>query len=641
MAKYTFDLPDGTQASVDFPDEYTSDKVVSEISAIVGSFNKGDTPSAGKIDPAERFSNSYKMARDKSPWEAAMIGAGREFDALGTGMRMLWNKATGDQDEYNKLVAENKQKNELMQPIRDEHGVATAVGSMLPYFAASPSIAVGGTRALGGLVPNVVKGAAGNVMGKAATLMPKTAEGLKVIDALGVQAQNRALQTGLGSAVTSVLRDPVKQGIALGGAIGAIHPDDTALTGAVTGGAGALLGKTLLGPFSKKKTYLTEPQKKIVEEAKDLGIYLTPGTKTGDLRLGQLDRRFADNPAVSQMFQARELQNNATISRHIARKLGLPETSIMNADYLHDGFKFYGNILDEVGSRTKVKIDDQDIIKIFDTINDYRKLPGTSKLAKEWQDFLFKEMGVKKVTPVRVGNKIVNKVKWNFKSGEMPGDVYQNVSTRLNQQISANLFNKEGDRALGEVLRNLKNILDDGLEKGAQYGDADLLKFARKGYAGLELVRKSTDANSGFIDLGKLYQNMTNKNVKSQYERILGDDLFAKLARIGKLKQETRAKVDLATANISRSLLNESPKQLRSIYKWASMGMGDVDPRNFMAKLRTDMYLNKSGWPAATGFFPVIKAETSDRLQKMFSRATMGDATPEDEEPGYTGIFGR
>jgi hypothetical protein len=71
------------------------------------------------------------------------------------------------------------------------------------------------------------------------------------------------------------------------------------------------------------------------------------------------------------------------------------------------------------------------------------------------------------------------------------------------------------------------------------------------------------------------------------------------------------------------------------------MGMGDVDPRNFMAKLRTDMYLNKSGWPAATGFFPVIKAETSDRLQKILSRATMGDSTPEDEEMGYTGLFGR
>ncbi len=223
----------------------------------------------------------------------------------------------------------------------------------------------------------------------------------------------------------------------------------------------------------------------------------------------------------------------------------------------------------------------------------------------------------------------------------MGGDIYQKISTRLNQQKAANLYNTGGDRALGDVLYKLKNVLDDGLAKGAEYGDKDLLDYARKGYASLELVRKSTDANSGHIDLSKLYDNMTNKNVKSQYERILKDDLFAKLGRIGKLQQETRAKVDLATANISRSLLNESPKQLRSIYKWASMGMGDVDPRNFMAKLRTDMYLNKSGWPAATGFFPVIKAETSDRLQKMLSRSTMGDSTPEDEEYGYQGLFGR
>ncbi len=326
MAKYSFDLPDGTKASVDFPDDYTPDQVVSEISTIVGSFTKGDTPNQQNIDPKERFTESYKLARGKSSWDSAMIAAGREFDALGTGARMLWNKATGDQEEYDKLVAENKAKNELMQPLRDEKPWSTFAGSVLPYFAASPSIAVGGARAAGGLVPNVVKQGVGNMAGRLATTMPKTAEGLKVADALGIQLQNRAVQTGLGNATAGVLRDPVKQGIALGGTIGGIHADDTALTGAITGGVGALAGKTLLGPFSKKKTYLTEPQKKIVEEAKELGVYLTPGTKTGDLRLGQLDRRFADNPAVSQMFQARNLQNNATISRHIARKLGLPDT---------------------------------------------------------------------------------------------------------------------------------------------------------------------------------------------------------------------------------------------------------------------------------------------------------------------------
>jgi hypothetical protein len=491
------------------------------------------------------------------------------------------------------------------------------------------------------LIPNVAKQGVGSAVGKVASLMPKTAEGLKVADALGVQLQNRAALTGLGSSAINVLRDPVKQGIALGGAIGAVHPDDTALTGALTGGVGAALGKTILGPFSKKKTYLTEPQKKIVGEAQDLGIYLTPGTKTGDLRLGQLDRRFADNPAVSQMFQARELQNNATISRHIARKLGLPETPIMNADYMHEGFKHYGSIMDKVAERSKVRFDKDDVMKLHDLIEEYNKYPGTSKLATDWRDYLYGSLGVKTTTTSLKGGKKVTKTKWNFKGGELPGREYQEISTRLNQQIGANLYSKEGDRALGSVLYKVKNLLDDTLEKGSNPGDVDLLKYARKGYAGLELVRKSTDANSGFMDLSKLYQNMTNKNVKSQYERILGDDLFAKLGRIGKLKQETRAKVDLATANISRSLLNESPKQLRSIYKWASMGMGDVDPRNFMAKLRTDMYLNKSGWPAATGFFPVIKAETSDRLQKILSRATMGDSTPEDEEMGYTGLFGR
>jgi len=638
VAKYSFDLPDGTKASVDFPDEYTSDQVVSEISAIVGSFDKGATPTTGEINPKERFSNSYKLARGKSGFDSAMIAAGREFDSLGTGIRMWWNKATGDKDEYDKLVAENKQKNELMQPLREEHGVATAVGSMLPYFAASPSISVGGVKALGGLVPNIVKQGVGNLAGKAAGMMPKTAEGLKVIDALGIQAQNRALQSGVGSAATSVLRDPVKQGMALGGAIGAIHPDDTALTGALTGGVGAALGKTLLGPFSKKKTYLTEPQKNIVQEAKDLGIYLTPGTKTGDLRLGQLDRRFADNPAVSQMFRARELQNNATISRHIARKLGLPDTPIMDADYLHGGFKHFGSIMDKVAERSKVKFDRNDVIKLHDLIEEYNKYPGTSKLAADWKDYLYKSLGIKKQVVSMKGGKKVTKTKFNFKGGELPGKEYQEISTRLNQQIGANLYSKEGDRALGGVLYKIKNLLDDTLEKGSHSADVDLLKYARKGYSGLELVRKSSDANSGFVDLTKLYQNMTNKNVKSQYERILGDDLFAKLGRIGKLKQETRAKVDLATANISRSLLNESPSQLRSIYKWASMGMGDVDPRNTMAKLRTNLYLSKSGWPAASGFFPVIKPETSDMLQKMFARATMGDSTPEDEG---LGLFGR
>ena len=60
-----------------------------------------------------------------------------------------------------------------------------------------------------------------------------------------------------------------------------------------------------------------------------------------------------------------------------------------------------------------------------------------------------------------------------------------------------------------------------------------------------------------------------------------------------------------------------------------------------MANTIARTYLNRGGWPAATGFFPVIKPSTADRIQKTAARAAMASSQPDEEMwfPDLTSIW--
>lgn len=628
--------------SIEVPDEWSKDQIISHVDTAIANYRRDVQAEQEARKPENMYANSYKLARDKSAWDSAMIAAGREFDALTTGARMLWNKATGDTDEYNKLVAENNEKNKLMQPLRDEHGVATFAGSMLPYLAASPSIAGGVAKIPTALTPNIVKqgiaGGAKEIVSWLPQGLQNVGSGIKVGDALMQQGINRAYMTDLGRAAINIFKDPVKQGAALGGTIGAIHADDTALTGALGGAVGAALGKTLGKPFTKRTNYLTDSQKAVVQEAKDMGYYLLPGQRTGDLVLGQMDQRLAANPGVGKIFRERALQNNAVVSNQIAKDLKMPEVAGWNADALYNGYNHIGSVMDKVAERSNVKFDKKDVMKLYDIVNEYSRFPGTSDLAKQWQTFLWREFGVessKKGGKIKYPNKIkIDDKKWNFKGGEINGELYQQINTRLNQQIASALKDPQGDRALGQTLLSIKELLSEGLEKGTQNkADVELLNWARGAYRKLNIVRDSVDANSGIVDLKALYKNFTKGNSPSKYDQLIKkDNLFSKLARIGKLEQETKAKVDLATAGIAKGILGESPTKMRGFYKYAMAGLGDMDYHTILPRTRVNLYLNQSGWPAATGAIPLLGKGNYDRLQKIFSRATLGDMTPEEQD---------
>jgi hypothetical protein len=126
---------------------------------------------------------------------------------------------------------------------------------------------------------------------------------------------------------------------------------------------------------------------------------------------------------------------------------------------------------------------------------------------------------------------IVNRIKDG--GGAMSGKSYQKVRSRLTD-MAKNAQQRDGDFA--QVLRGMRNALDDNMARSIVPDDAAAWKAANRQYAAMKTIEKAASAGgenaaAGLISPAQLRIASTQGGGRSAYAQGQGD--FAELARAG------------------------------------------------------------------------------------------------------------
>ena len=252
----------------------------------------------------EQVNAELQKSAQETPWyEAALVGAGKEFVNLGRGIRQLFS---GDEKDA-EIQALAEEEARLLAPLEEERPISTTIGGMAPYLA------------LGGL-----------------------------------GAGTRAVQAGMKA-------HPVLTGAALGGAegaaIGGLHPLQTAAEGAAGGALGGGLGGGLGSLLSRRPPgQLTAGEKQAVEWGEEMGMKFMPGARTGVPELQRLDASLANNPNTAGPVEALSRRNADVLTQQALKPTGISAQNVttdMLEDHMLDLSKEYGEMI----AKTSGKLD--------------------------------------------------------------------------------------------------------------------------------------------------------------------------------------------------------------------------------------------------------------------------------------------
>ncbi len=243
-----------------------------------------------------------EQAKDISPVQAALIGAGKTFTDIGRGAQGIYYGLTGDEERVAELKAEEAEAERLYDPLRREQRGATFVGEMLPYLATAP---LGGTA---GATAAAARGGAG--AGRALGMYA------------GEQAALGALQGGLGA------------------------PVGEAGTGALIGGA---LGGAL--PFAGRgAANLADRGRGAIARAGEMtaaGVPLTPGQRLGSNLLTRLEEVYSRVPGLGSAFESVGRGQQRAVNRMAAESIGETAEEI-SGDVLARAGERIGRQFDEI-----------------------------------------------------------------------------------------------------------------------------------------------------------------------------------------------------------------------------------------------------------------------------------------------------
>lgn len=328
-------------------------------------------------------------------------------------------------------------------------------------------------------------GLTGNIAGNiAATVAPAGILGI---------AGKAAKIPGLVSAAESIIAPTTIRGAgALGAAQGAIRPvgtdqsrlENSALGGAFGAGAGLL--STAIGKISQPvKNALTPQTSRAVQTLQAAGVPLDAAQATGSQRLAQVKRFLSDNPVTSagQVDQVAKTQagfNNAAL-RTIGESGDAADQSVLNR-----GLTRIGNAFDQIAARNPINADNH-------LINDLAAIEKQSASELETpQAKVIKNQIDEILDKAKIGNSI-------------DGKAYQNIKSVLDR------ISNGADQGKGHFARELRQSLDDALQRSASPQDAAALKTARTQYRNYLAIEKSVDP-VGNISPAKVYNS---QNVKA------------------------------------------------------------------------------------------------------------------------------
>lgn len=353
-------------------------------------------------------------------------------------------------------------------------------------------------------------GLGGNISGTLATTL---------IPGAGAARGAEALNLGRTAMAARAFVNPntYRAAAAAGATQGALQPvasDQSRLANAGVGALGGLGGTAAargLGRLAQPITSgLSEASARAVDVLENAGVPLDLAQRTGSRFVGRMRNMAQDNPTTAgQQAAFKEVQGRG-YNRAVLHTIG-ENADAATPEVLARADDRIGAVFDGVAERNPVDYDDALQARLSHIETEARnQLDDT-------------QFGVVR----RQLDNIVDKAADN--GGRLDGRAYQSIRTGLNQ------LSMGADQTRGHVARQIREAMEDALERSANPQDLEALRHARIQYRRLKQIEPAVSTDeAGNISPSKLANTIGAKRNASQGKYGRGDQELVELAKAGK-----------------------------------------------------------------------------------------------------------
>ncbi len=280
------------------------------------------------------------------------------------------------------------------------------------------------------------------------------------------------------------------------------------VVGAVAGGLAPAAAGRAITPLP-----VNPARQRLVEILNNEGVTsLTAGQRTGNKSLQYAESFLGDGPLAGQGASRIQQEGQRQFTEAAMRRAGggadaSPEVLAGNSQRLGDQFR-------DLSARNTLTPDNQFVTDVVAAARNYRRVPD-SQQRQMVQGYIDDIVG-------------------HVNAGAMPGPQYQEMRSRLSKQANSL---RESDPTLSEALRDMRNALDNAMERSipANSPDAALWRQTRREYGAQRVIEKAASRAGEATAEGQLVpanlRNTVAAENRGAYARGQGD--FSELTRAG------------------------------------------------------------------------------------------------------------
>lgn len=336
---------------------------------------------------------------------------------------------------------------------------------------------------------------------------------------MGKAAQGAGLP-GVANALTQVVNPSTYKAAAAGGAaLAALAPvatGDSRTSNMISGAAGGMAGNALANTIGRIAQPVTSAVSgagsRAIQVLKDAGIPLDAAQQTGSALLGRIKSSLSDNPFTAGAQANLAGTQKAAFNNAVLNTIG-ESGHAATSDVMSAAKSRIGGVFDAVAARNPVAYDQPLESSLMSITHD-----AASQL----------QPGQMSVIQKQIDN-VLDKASNN--GGAIDGAAYQNIKRGLDRLSGGQ------DQDIGHFARQMRNALDDGLERSAAAnpGDFQALKQAREQYRNMKLIEGAIDKEGkGEISASRLANILGQKSNRSQSIYGQGPQDLVSLAQAGK-----------------------------------------------------------------------------------------------------------
>jgi hypothetical protein len=252
-------------------------------------------------------------------------------------------------------------------------------------------------------------------------------------------------------------------------------------------------------------------RQRLINILQDEGVTsLTAGQRTGNKSLQYLEDGLGNAPGAGGNAARITREGQEQFTEAAMRRAGDgpnagPEVLARNQQRLGDEFR-------DLSARNTMRPDNQFITDIAQTVRRYRNVPDSQQ--------------------ARMVQGYIDDIIPHVNAGGMSGAEYQAMRSRLSRQANNN---RQADPDLSEVLRGMRNALDDAMGRSIAPADQQAWQTARRQYGAQKDIEKAASRAGEATVEGQItpanLRNVASANNRGAYAR--GEGQFSELGRAG------------------------------------------------------------------------------------------------------------